>query len=136
MADSPTLTIPNDVITPLIEAKIRESVLAALGDQSAVMTAALASVLRTKVDHRGVVSQYHSANKTPWIEWAIGDRLKKVLLETITEYLGQHEAQIKRHLRAELAKKNSPLVRQLLNSMAGAIAKTPTYAISVTLKDG
>lgn len=115
---NPTLQIPKDIIEPIIQAEITKAIVEAMGPKQAVMQSAIASILNMSVDGDGKPSSY---NGRPWIDWIIGKEIRKAATDAIVEHLAAHGETIKKQLAAELAKKNSPLVKQLIDGMVGAM---------------
>jgi hypothetical protein len=115
---NPTLQIPKDIIEPIIQAEITRSIVEAMGPKQAVMQHAIASILNMSVDSDGKPSSY---NGRPWIDWIIGKEIREAATAAIVEHLAAHGEAIKKQLAAEMAKKNSPLVKQLVEGMVGAM---------------
>lgn len=116
---NPTLQIPKDVIEPIIQAEITRAIVDAMGPKQDVMQRAIASVLNMKVDSDGKPTTY--GNSAPWIDWVIGKEIRSAAQAAIQSHLAEHGETIKKQLAAELQKKNSPLVRQLIEGMVGAM---------------
>lgn len=115
---NPTIQIPKDVIEPIIQAEIMRAVMEAMGPKQAVLQNAVASILTMLVDSDGKPSSY---NGRPWIDWVVGQGVRDAAKAAIVEHIAAHGETIKKQLAAELSKKNSPLVQQLINGMVGAI---------------
>lgn len=115
---NPTLQIPKDIIEPIIQAEITKAIIEAMGPKQAVMQNAIAQVLNLQVDSDGKPSNY---NGRPWIDWIVGNEIRAAAKAAIVEHLAEHASTIKKQLAAELAKKNSPLVKQLVEGMVGAM---------------
>lgn len=135
MAD-PTFQIPKDVIEPIIQAHVASAVTAALGDRSAIVQAAVGKVLNTKVDSDGVVNRYDSYNSVPWIQWVMNDCVKKAARAAIEEALQIQAPTIKAMIAKELANKKSPLVKKLIEALAGTLEESSLkYRLNVTVED-
>lgn len=117
---NPTFEIPKDIINPIIQAHVNEAVIRALDGPQQLVTRAIAGVLQTNVDSEGKPSSYGSSR--PWIDWVIGDCIKRAARAAIEEFVATQKDRIKDELVAQLSTKNSPLVKQLVEQMAGAIA--------------
>jgi hypothetical protein len=115
---NPTLQIPKDIIEPIIQAEITKAIVEAMGPKQAVMQSAIATILSMSVDSDGKPTSY---NGRPWIDWVIGKEIRAAATEAITSHLATHADVIKKQLATELAKKNSPLVKQLIEGMVGAM---------------
>lgn len=114
----PTFQIPKDIINPIIQASVNEAVIRAMDGPNQLVTKAIAGILQMSVDGDGKPTGY---NGRPWIDWVIGDCVKKAARLAIEEFMTTQKDRIKLELTAQLAKKNSPLVRQLVEQMAGVI---------------
>lgn len=115
---NPTLQIPKDIIEPIIQAEITKAIIEAMGPKQAVMQHAIASILNLSVDSEGRPTTYQGK---PWIDWIIGKEIRAAATTAIVEHLAMHGETIKRQLAVELAKKNSPMVKQLIEGMVGAM---------------
>jgi len=119
--NQPTLSIPKDIIEPIVQANITAAIAGAMGPSGEVMRAAIASILSTKVDSDGKPSSYsHSSHKT-WIDWAIGNAIKDAARLAIEEQTESLKESIKQYIASELKKKNSPIVKQIADGMLGAV---------------
>lgn len=116
---SPTLQIPQDVIEPIIKAEITKAIVEAMGPKQALLQTAIANLLNMSVDSDGKPSSY--GHSRPWIDWMVGKQIRDAAEQAIKSHIADHGEQIKKQLAAEMAKKNSPLVRQLVEGMVGAM---------------
>ena len=130
MAD-PTFQIPKDIIDPIIKAHVNEAVLRALDGPNHIVSTAILNVMNVNVDSDGKPSSY---NGVPWIDWVIGDCVKKSVRAVIEEQLKTHADQLKAALTRELSTRNSKLVKQLVEGMAVAMTHPDTlkYRLNVT----
>lgn len=131
----PTFSIPQDIITPIIEAQITAAVAQAMSGRADVLHQAVNMVLTTKVDSEGKPSNYSGTK--PWIDWVVGDAVRKAATAAIQQFVGQHAEQIKQALIKELQKKNSPLLKSLIDGMiSGAFSSdTLRYALTMTVSE-
>lgn len=131
--ENSTLQIPNDVIKPIIEAKVAAAVVEALGGYKPMVEIAVAQVLNQKVGDDGKPSNY--SNAVPFFKWAMDDCIKRAARAAIEEYFRQHEDLIKQALASELSKKNSPLVKQMIAALTGTVlnANELRYRMNVTV---
>ena len=116
---NPTLQIPSDVINPIIEANIQAAVAQALGPVSNRISEFVTTVLRMNVDSEGKPSSY--GNSKPWIDWAIGDALRRAAKAAIDEQVEKLKDQMKAHIATELTKKNSTLHKQLAEGLVNGV---------------
>lgn len=131
--DSSTIQIPNDVIKPIIEAKVAAAVVEALGGYKPMVELAVAQVLNQKVGDDGKPSTY--SNAVPFFKWAMDDCIRRATRAAIEDYFKVHEDLIKQAVTSELSKKNSPLVKQLVAALTGTVlnANELRYRMNVTV---
>lgn len=135
MSDGPTLQIPRDVIEPIIQAQIAASLASALGADG-VLRKAVNTILQTPVDSEGKASGYSSDRNRPWIDWAISDALRIAARKAIEQAVEQQGEVIRKELAAQLTKKNSPLIKQMIEAMMTGVfnANQVKYEINITAK--
>lgn len=128
-----TLQVPNDVIDPIIRAEVTRAIIEAMGNKGNILTTAIAGILATQVDGEGKVSSYSSDRGRSWLDWAIGNALRSAAKDAITEVMTTHKETIKAAMVVELQKKNSPLVKQLIEGMVNAASHPDVlkYRISI-----
>lgn len=133
MAD-PVLTIPKDVIDPIVQAHVNKAVIEALNGHDKIVSSAILAILNMKVDSNGKPSNYGSDRDRTWIDWVVGDCIQKAARAAIEEHLTKNQEQVKKFLVKELGAKNSKLARQLAEGMIGAVTSPDfmKYRISVT----
>lgn len=116
----PTLQIPQDVIQPIIEAHVRDAVLRAFDGYKPAVDALISSILNVKVNEHGKPfgdRQYGSERAPKWIDWALGEALRDAVKKVIVEKVTTLQASLEKHIAAELEKKNSPLAKQVAESL-------------------
>ena len=123
MADTPTLQIPKDVIEPIIQAHIAAAVASALNGRERLMTDAIHRVLQSRVDANGQPERYNSSSSPTFVEWLMQDAIKKAAREALTEQVAKLQPAIKKAIADQLTNSKSPLVKQLVEGMSGAIVK-------------
>ena len=133
MNDNPSLTIPRDVIEPIIQAHVTTAVMTALGDKEQIISRCVRQIMAQKVDRDGKRSVYDCSSDISWLQWVMQDCVQTAMRAAIVDTLETQKAQIKKQLAEELSRKNSPLVRQLIAGMVGAMTHPDVlrYKISV-----
>ncbi|RZZ85656.1 hypothetical protein [Pseudoxanthomonas winnipegensis] len=130
--NQPTLSIPKDIIEPIVQANIAAAVAGAMGPSGEILRQAVASILTMRVDHEGKPSTY--GNNRTWIDWAIGDAIKKAARAAIEEQTANLQESIKAYIAAELKKKNSPIVKQIADGMLGAVFEPSNLRYKLTVQ--
>lgn len=138
MAEDPTFKIPRDVIQPIIEAKVSAALIEALGNQQWLVQNCIAKVLDEKVNDNGGKAESYYADRSPtFLQWALRSCVQASIKRILNEEIEKHKDAITDSLRKELARKNSPMLKQLIDSMAGGIvdaAKNP-YRMEITVTE-
>lgn len=131
MAENPTLQIPRDVIEPIIQAHITESILRALGGQQELVKQAIHFAMNVQVDYQGKPATY---NGQPWLTWAMTQSLQNAAKAAIEDHLAKNGEIIKRQLAKELKDSKSPLAKQLIEAMVGNMTREDNikYRLTVT----
>jgi len=128
---NPTLQIPSDVINPIIEAQISAAIAQALGQPGALIERAIRTILATKVNSNGEVSSY-GANQT-WFDWAVASQVKKAAQAAIEANVAALGDAMKKQFITELSKKNSPMVKQIVDGMVSGVFKPENLKYRLTV---
>ena len=128
---NPTLQIPSDVINPIIEAQISAAIAQALGQPGALIEKAIRTILATKVNSNGEVSSY-GANQT-WFDWAVANQIKKAAQAAIEANVAALGDAMKKQFIVELSKKNSPMVKQIVDGMVSGVFKPENLKYRLTV---
>jgi hypothetical protein len=132
-----TIQIPNEIIQPIVEAKVTAAITEALGGYDRLIETAVAQVLNQKVNNEGVPSNYSDAR--PWFKWVMTDCVKKAARTAVEDYFKDHAELIKKAITTELSKKNSPLIKQLVSTLIGSVVNADALRyrmnVSVSIED-
>ena len=84
------LTISKEVVTPIVEAKVKEAVLAAMGGADEIVKNVLNGILTQKVGSDGRVSSYSTDNKYSWLDIVLTKQIKESAEQAIRECLAEN----------------------------------------------
>lgn len=98
-----------------IAAKLTESLIGADTAIQGIVAAALTS----KVDSRGMTSQYSSDNKIPFVEWLAQDLIRKATLQAVQAKVDALQPAIAKAIEAQLAKN----VKSIASSLTEAFIR-------------
>lgn len=134
--ETATLQLPKDLIEAAIRQQVQAAMAAAMGDQSRILSMAVHQVLTSKVDPDDGKPGRGYGRDVEFIQWAVQDTMKKAIKDALAEEIAKHKDRIQAQLVAELQKKNSPLMKQLVTGMVeGAIAPlSDKYRFTVNLE--
>jgi|SRR5690242_1406243 len=130
---NPTFQIPQEIIEPIVRAQISAAIAQSMGKSGEVIERVIRTVLLTFVDSDGKPANSYCSNKQTWLDWAVGNEIKKAAQSAITESVAGLGDAMKKHFVAELSKKNSPMVKQLVEGMVSGVFKPEnlTYRLNI-----
>lgn len=133
MADA-TLQVPKDVIEPIIRQHVASAVAQALAGRDEIVTACVHQVLNMKVDERGSPSSY--SHNVTWLQWVMGECLKKAVRDAITEELDKHKDKLKEAIVKDLRNTKSGTANALAKAMVEGFADADhlRYAMKLEFK--
>lgn len=131
--ETATVAIPNDVIQPIVAARIQAAIVESLGKTPALIEAAVVASLGMKVDSKGKVSSYSSENRYTVLEAMTYQYLQEAALEALQEYLAKAKDQVRARVIKELEKKSNSLAAALVDGLAKAIDTAYGHSITVNL---
>lgn len=125
MSDSSiaSLQIPKEMIESAIRTHVAAAIADAFGEKNAILNMAVGRVINQRVDSEGKPSTYSRDSDRPWIEWAIGETVRESVKSVLSEELAKQQDRIRAEISAQLQKKNSPLLKMLVESMANSITE-------------
>jgi hypothetical protein len=131
-----SLTISKDVVNPIVEAKIKEAILAALGGSEKLIAHVVDSVLRERVGADGKRSTYSSDNKYDWLDIVVSKQIEAAVRDELTKQISESSQEIKDALITALRTKKgaSVVANALLAGMEKTFAQSWTSAISIEIK--
>lgn len=133
--DSATVQIPQDIIEPIIQARVQAAVIAALDEGGAqkLIERAVSAVLTEKVGIDGKKPSYASSSDVPWLNWLMQDCLKRTVRKIIEDEIPKHEEAIRAYLVKELQRKNSPLLKQFVEGLIGKLTDPYNFKYNLTV---
>lgn len=131
-----SLTISKDIVNPIVEAKVKEAVLSALGGADKLVDQLVSTIISQKVNEQGKVDSYSHNNKFSWLDVVLTKVIKEQAEEAIKEVLADNAKTIKQELIKQLqTKKGSSLAASaLIDAMNGTFSNSWRSQISIDLK--
>lgn len=121
MTDNATVQIPNDVLAPIIQAKITEALGSALGSNSHMLRIAVERVLTQKVEESSGKPSASSWGTCSFIDYLTGNALREAVKVAVQEALTEQKEAVRSALLRELQRKNSPFIKQLVAGMVTGV---------------
>ncbi len=134
MASASTIQIPDDVIKPIIEAKVAAAVMAAMEGHQNLVTQIVGAALAAKVDRDGKPASYGDLT---FLAWAMQHAIKTAAMEAIREHVETRRDSIKAEIARQLGSSKSRLGKQLAEALVnGAVgAVTNSWRFTLELKN-
>lgn len=131
-----SLTISKDIVNPIVEAKVKEAVLSALGGADKLVDKLVSTIISQKVNEQGKVDSYSHNNKFSWLDVVLTKVIKEQAEEAIKEVLSDNAKTIKQELIKQLqTKKGSSLAASaLIDAMNGTFSSSWRSQISIDLQ--
>lgn len=114
MSENPTFQIPTDVIQPIIKAHVLTAVTGALSNHSVILNEIVSRILSQQVGDDGKPCSYRGQQ---FIDYLVSTALREGVKAAVTEAIASHQETIRAAVLKELSKRNSPLVKQLVDGM-------------------
>jgi hypothetical protein len=130
-----SLTISKEIVTPIVEAKIKEAIIEALGGANEVVARVVNTVLHQKVGADGKVSSYSSENKFDWLDVIVSSQLREAVTKELQAQISKSTEVIKDELiRALQTKKGATgVANALLSGLEQTFAQTWTSTVNVQI---
>lgn len=123
MSENPTLQIPRDVIEPIIQAHVSKAVLEALDGHRSLVDGLVSRVVNQGVDHEGRPSdnEWDKKHHGTFVNWTLKRAVERAAKAAIEDAVLKQEALIRKSIAAQLKDSRSPLVKQLIAVLVGAL---------------
>jgi len=130
-----SLTISKEIVTPIVEAKLKGAILEALGGKDELIEKLINDILTRKVASNGKRSSYSSENKYTWIDLSLTNQIKKAIEEEVKAQLIGSSKTIKEALVAQLRTKSgsNKVAKALLDGLLGSFVSAWRSKIDVHL---
>lgn len=123
--ENASLQIPKDIIIPLIDAKIKESILSAMGGTEVFIEKVVNQVFTQKVNKEGRIGSYSSENKYNWVDITVTNIIKENAKIAIQELLESKQELLKEVILKQLStKKGATMLAKSMIENVGELIKS------------
>ena len=129
-----SLTISKEIVNPIVDAKIKDAIIAAMGGQDKLIEKVVDQVLNTKVDKNGDSSRYASENTHNWLDVVVTKQIKAAVEEQLKSVVADCSTQIREELIKQLQSKKgaSKIAEALMACLVGTFANNWTSQFQVS----
>lgn len=109
------ITVSDDLVAPIIEAKVQAAIIEALGDERSLVERVVAEALTRKIE-----PERYSSKKVPWIEHVCQKVIREAAEQAIQEWAASHKEVIAAEFLKQLQSKKvaSGVVKTMIDGMA------------------
>lgn len=134
--DNVSLTISKDIVQPIVNAKINEAILLAMGGSEFLIAKVVEQVFTQKVNQDGHISTYNSDNKYNWIDAVVTKTIKEATTIAINEIISTKQDLIKNEIIKQMSSKKGieGFATQLLSGVS-KITESYYSKVIVEFKD-
>lgn len=129
--DGVNIKVGNDLIKPIIEAKITAAILSALDDKDRILSSIVDRILRQKVDEQGRPTNY---NGQPVIDQILQTSLHNMVRESFTEWINENNGALKEMVKKELVKRSKSIAENFVSDLATEKINSWRFGINVRLE--
>jgi hypothetical protein len=126
------LTISQDVVKPIVDAKIQAAIVAALGDGTDLIRAAVAKALEVRVDRDGNISRYDSDNKYPYMEAVCERLIRESTGKALAAWVEENKPKIEAELKKVLSKSGNKLAAALAAGLLESVKSDVKHTVNIT----
>ena len=129
-----SLNLSADMIKPIIEKTIQANVLSALNGWEGVVTDMVNTVLTTKVNSSGNISEYSCENKYTWLEVNLNRRIKELVEDEVKKQIEKSADAIRDAVRKQITSKagSNAIAKAIVDGLIGTFEKSWTSRIDIS----
>lgn len=121
----------NDEIQALVQATIQSKVIQAFNDAPEAIDLLVKAALSKEVDQYGAKPDYNSRIKMPYLEWLVGETIRRVARDAVQEAVKAREATIKEAVKKAISA--DAMVDGLTKKIMGTLDEE--YKVNISFAD-
>lgn len=131
-----SLTISKEIVTPIVQAKVNEAIIAAMGGKDEIIEKVVSLILNQKVGYDGKVSTYSSDNKYSWLDMTVTKQIQEAVKVELKTVVSESTEQIKQALIKQL--KSNKGANKVAEAIVSGLSQTfaSEYRSSVSISFG
>lgn len=134
MGDQIDIKISEDLVKPIIEAKIKASLIQALEGEGKILEGILDAYMKQKVDSEGKIGRGYSGDK-PRIDWLLESCISKALESAIKEHLSKNQAKFTQEFLKYFQSKrgSNKIVKAMQSGLIEAMSSSWRFSVGLHL---
>ena len=126
------LSISQEVVMPIIEAKVSAALCEALSGSQNIVSNVVARVLSQKVDNEGKPSHYGSRDEVTYIQWLCGEAIRNAAKQAVKNYIDGANEKIVKEIEKAMSVKSHSIAVNLVNSFMSAVKENYRIKVDVS----
>jgi hypothetical protein len=118
-------------IEALLKATIQTKVIEAFNSTPEMVEKLVAAALSKEVNEHGQKPGGYGDKKMPYMEWLVGDEIRKAVCKCVHEYVQSHEEEIKERVQAAMV--SSDFMKPVAEVMADVLSKSYNWTIDLKI---
>jgi len=115
MENTVSLQISKDLVNPIVETKVKEAILAAMGGQEKIIEKVVNEVLSRRVDENGKHTNNTYSDKFSWLDVVVTKQIREAVETQVKDVVAESSIQIREAVIKQLqSKKGSSMVAAAL----------------------
>ncbi len=124
------IKVSQDVVRPIIEAKIHAAMVEALGGESELMSRVISSVLNQKVNASGGKPDTYDRDTSTLVEYLARSAVRKVAGAAVREWIDKQKPALQKALVAQLSKKSNGLAKTMVDGLGKSLETSWRLSVS------
>lgn len=121
------LSISQEVVKPIVEAKIQAAILSALSSEKDIIESAVEKILNVKVDSDGKTSTYSSS--IPYLQWLTNNAIQSAAKAALQQYVEDQKPKIQAALKKAISMRIDDVCAQMMSCLIETTRDS--YAVNV-----
>ena len=125
------LSISDELVQPIIEAKIQSAICAALSGQQEIVSKVIEKILTMKVNKEGQRDTYGYRDSKTFIQWLCENAIHDAAKEAVKAWVSQSNEKLKKELEKILQRRTRSIAESVISSMITGIERDWNLKVEV-----
>lgn len=132
-----TINLPQELVKPIIEAKINEAILEGMKGSEHLINQAVVAILNQKVDSDGKMSRYSSENNVTLLRHLVTKAIRDAATEAVKSYVAEKQPEIRKAITAQLETKSmrDKFAKALIEGTVDMFASSYRMNVNIDIKE-
>jgi len=135
MSSEVQVNIGQDLIGPIVEAKIQAAITSSLTNPKDLVNEMITRILSQKCDAEGKVNSYSSYNKYTMVDMVCRNALQRATKAAMEEWVSENTKLLKDTLKKQIAASPAKFAKVFLDGLAGSLKSSWAFKVSIGTDD-